>query len=62
MISATVNDILCYGATTGWINASVVGGALPYQYFWQAPNGGLAGNTEDLFGIGAGWYELFVTD
>jgi gliding motility-associated-like protein len=62
VVSATVNDILCYGATTGWINASVVGGSLPYQYFWQAPNGGLAGNTEDLFGIGAGWYELFVTD
>ena len=62
VMTATVNDILCYGATTGWINASVVGGALPYQYFWQAPNGSLAGTTEDLFGIGAGWYELFVTD
>jgi gliding motility-associated-like protein len=62
VMTATVNDILCYGATTGWINASVVGGALPYQYFWQAPNGSLAGTTEDLFNIGAGWYELFVTD
>ena len=27
VISSTVNDILCYGATTGWINASIVGGA-----------------------------------
>jgi uncharacterized repeat protein (TIGR01451 family)/gliding motility-associated-like protein len=62
VISSTVNDILCYGATTGWINASAVGGALPYQYLWLGPNGTFAGTTEDLFGIGAGWYELFVTD
>ena len=62
VITSTVNDILCYGATTGWINASVVGGALPYQYLWIGPGGGFAGTTEDLFGIGAGWYELFVTD
>jgi len=26
------------------------------------PGGSFAGTTEDLFGIGAGWYELFVTD
>jgi gliding motility-associated-like protein len=62
VISSSVNDILCYGATTGWINASAVGGALPYQYLWLGPNGTFAGSTEDLFGIGAGWYELFVTD
>jgi hypothetical protein len=62
VISSSVNNILCYGATTGWINASAVGGALPYQYLWLGPNGTFAGTTEDLFGIGAGWYELFVTD
>jgi gliding motility-associated-like protein len=62
VITSTVNDILCYGATTGWINASVVGGALPYSYLWLGPTGGFVSSTEDLFGIGAGWYELFVTD
>jgi gliding motility-associated-like protein len=35
---------------------------LPYQYLWLGPNGTFAGTTEDLFGIGAGWYELFITD
>ncbi|MFN5653249.1 MAG: SprB repeat-containing protein, partial [Flavobacteriia bacterium] len=62
VITSTVNNILCYGATTGWINASAVGGALPYSYLWLGPGGSFAGTTEDLFGIGAGWYELFVTD
>jgi gliding motility-associated-like protein len=62
VITSSVNNILCYGATTGWINASVVGGALPYAYLWLGPSGGFSGSTEDLFAIGAGWYELFVTD
>ena len=35
---------------------------MPYQYLWLNPSGGFGGTTEDLFGIGAGWYELFVTD
>ncbi|MBM3917877.1 MAG: adhesin, partial [Sphingomonadales bacterium] len=39
VITSTVNNILCYGATTGSINASVVGGAMPYQYLWIGPNG-----------------------
>ncbi|MEN9699819.1 MAG: hypothetical protein RLZZ301_1017, partial [Bacteroidota bacterium] len=34
VISSSINNILCYGATTGWINASVVGGALPYRQHW----------------------------
>jgi gliding motility-associated-like protein len=62
VITSSVNDILCYGATTGWINASVIGGALPYSYLWLGPGGGFSGSTEDLFAIGAGWYELYVTD
>jgi gliding motility-associated-like protein len=61
VISSTVNNILCNGNSTGWINASAVGGALPYSYFWQGPSGFVSPN-EDLFGIPAGSYVLMVTD
>jgi gliding motility-associated-like protein len=61
VISSTVNNILCNGNNTGWINASAVGGALPYSYFWQGPAGFVSPN-EDLFGIVAGSYVLMITD
>jgi gliding motility-associated-like protein len=61
VISSTVNNILCYGNSTGWINATAVGGALPYSYFWQGPSGFVSPN-EDLFGIVAGSYVLMITD
>ena len=61
VISSTVNNILCNGNSTGWINASAVGGALPYSYFWQGPSG-FVSPTEDIFGVLAGSYVLMVTD
>ncbi|MBP5994765.1 MAG: gliding motility-associated C-terminal domain-containing protein [Crocinitomicaceae bacterium] len=61
VISSTVNNILCFGNSTGWINATAVGGALPYTYFWQGPSG-FVSPTEDIFGVIAGSYVLMVTD
>ena len=49
----------CFGYSDGWISANVWGGTPPYDYSWNvAP----AINNPDLFGIGAGYYQLIVTD
>ena len=55
-ISGVVTDVDCYGDTDGAINLTVSGTA-PYQFFWS---NGLA--VEDLTGLGAGQYEVFVKD
>ena len=57
VISYNVQPVFCFGDSTGWINATVIGGALPYGFSWS--NGV---NAEDLFNIPAGNYTLTVTD
>ncbi|NDB35839.1 MAG: hypothetical protein EB023_10990, partial [Flavobacteriia bacterium] len=57
VISSNVQPVFCFGDSTGWINASVIGGALPYSFAWS--NGV---NAEDLYNIPAGTYVLNVTD
>ncbi|KXK38524.1 MAG: OmpA/MotB domain-containing protein [Bacteroidetes bacterium OLB9] len=51
-------NILCPGSQSGSIKASVSGGKRPYQYNWNKP--GLSG--DHLSGLGAGMYEVTVTD
>jgi gliding motility-associated-like protein len=58
VISYNVQDVSCNGGTNGSINVNVVGGTLPYTYFWTNN----AATTQDLFGIGAGSYTLNVYD
>lgn len=47
----------CRSEATGAIELTIVGGAPPYQYAWS--NGR---DTEDIFNIPAGFYEITVTD
>ena len=49
--------MFCFGDSTGWINATIIGGALPYSFAWS--NGV---NAEDIYNIPAGTYVLNVTD
>jgi PKD repeat protein len=52
-----VVDVDCYGENNGSISVSLLGGQPPYEILWS--NGD---QTEDIFGLQAGPYEIFVTD
>lgn len=47
----------CSGATDGFIAISVVGGTQPYAYAWSN-----TATTDSLTGLGAGTYDVTVTD
>ena len=55
--SEMVVDVLCNGFATGMIDLTVSGGVAPYAYAWS--NGAAS---EDLIGLGAGTYEVTITD
>jgi hypothetical protein len=52
-----ITDLGCYGGANGTISVSILGGAPPYEIIWS--NGD---QTEDIYGLVAGPYEIFVTD
>ncbi len=52
-----VENIKCYGDTTGAININVLGGVRPYTYEWS--NGA---STQNLQGLTAGNYSVRITD
>lgn len=56
-ISAIMDDVNCFGAADGALNATVSGGTIPYNYAWSSGQ-----TSEDLTGIVAGSYTLTVTD
>jgi hypothetical protein len=56
-VTTGVTDVLCNGAATGIITASVTGGTPGYRYSWSSGQ-----TTQSVSGITAGIYTLTVTD
>ncbi|MCX8144102.1 MAG: gliding motility-associated C-terminal domain-containing protein [Bacteroidia bacterium] len=57
--STSFTPPLCYGQQNGAAGIQVTGGTSPYSYTWNAPSGG---NTATLTGLGAGVYQVVVSD
>jgi gliding motility-associated-like protein len=61
-VSATQTNILCFGASTGAIDLTPVGGTPPYTYDWNNDGTGDFDDTQDLSSIPAGTYTVVVND
>lgn len=55
--SATSTDVLCNGQLNGSINVTTSGGTIPYSFSWSSGQ-----TTEDISNVGAGSYNITVTD
>ncbi len=53
-------NISCFGANDGSIDVTVTGGVAPYTFSWNG-NGTIDGQ-EDQSGLGAGLYDVLITD
>ncbi len=51
------NNVSCNGAIDGSFDVSVQGGTMPYAYDWNTLD-----TTQDLSGIGQGYYSVVITD
>lgn len=66
-ISSTLSEyvggwnVSCNGATDGSIDVEVTGGTGQLSYQWTGPNG-FVSTTQDITDLGAGTYQLTVTD
>ena len=60
-IFAGGSQVSCQGAVDGTIDLTVSGGSAPYQFAWS-DGSGFAASTEDVTGIGAGTYQVSITD
>ena len=56
-MSASVQDVSCFGAQDGSLSITPSGGTSPYTYSWS--NGAI---TQDISGLGEGSYVLTITD
>ncbi|PLX01238.1 MAG: hypothetical protein C0594_13690 [Marinilabiliales bacterium] len=61
VITETITDVDCNGASTGEIAISISGGTSPYSYIWSGP-GSFSSTDEDITGLVAGTYDITVTD
>ncbi|MEM7036949.1 MAG: SprB repeat-containing protein, partial [Bacteroidota bacterium] len=60
-INGCGHHVSCAGGADASIDLTVNGGTVPYTYLWTGP-GGLTFTSEDLSNIGAGTYDVTVTD
>lgn len=59
---AVVQDVACFGNSTGSIFAMPQGGDLPYQFSWSSAGAGNGATTQGITGLPTGNYALSVTD
>jgi large repetitive protein len=55
-------DVSCVGSTNGSGVVNPLGGAVPYSYEWTDVNGVVVGTNQNVINIGAGTYNVLVTD
>ncbi len=55
-----IGQIACNDDNSGYIEIGIEGGMPPYTYHWQQAQNSF--DTEDIFNLGAGTYNLTVTD
>ena len=60
-VKPIVNEPNCYGASTGSIQLSLVGGTGPFDYAWASASGSLP-NSNTVTNLAAGSYSVTVTD
>ena len=60
-LSALAGNVSCFGGSDGNINLSVTGGLAPYTFTWTGTNS-FNSNSEDIYGIPAGTYNVTVKD
>ncbi|MBO0950121.1 hypothetical protein [Fibrella forsythiae] len=56
-LTATTQQVSCFGGVNGVINATPSGGTAPYSFSWSDGS-----SAEDVLGLTAGTYSLTVTD
>ena len=61
-VTSIINDVLCFGDSTGAINLTTSGGTLPYSYSWINSQFSLSTITEDLIDYPAETYILTLID
>lgn len=57
------SNVLCYGGSTGWVDADVYGGTSPYTYEWtRQPSAVVIGTSDSLSNQPIGLYTVTVYD
>ncbi len=56
-LTSIQSDIVCYGASNGYIQTNVTGGNPPYKYQWSTGD-----TTADISNLPAGTYSLIIMD
>jgi len=59
IVNASSTNPICFGNTNGTAVVSAIGGTSPYTYLWTSPG---APTTPSVSGLGAGTYNVTVTD